>query len=109
MPFMLVRIAAASKPDITLETIFPACQIAIRKGLSFFIYHEDVVRDTAGVNGPSKNPTRKRQKMKLQGLVRAVIDIVTADQQSMHTRSRTRAFPRARITLPGTREIKWPT
>lgn len=102
MPFMLVRIAAASKPDMTLETIFPACQMAIRKGLSFFVYHEDVMRDTAGVNGPSKNPTKKRQKMKLQGLVIAVIDIVTADQQSMHTGSRILGLPWARITLPGT-------
>jgi hypothetical protein len=46
---------------MTLDTMLPACQMAMRRGLSFLVYQEDVIKDTAGVKGPSKKPTRKRQ------------------------------------------------
>lgn len=87
---------------MTLDTILPACQMAMRKGLSFLLYHEDVIKDTAGVNGPSKRPTKNRQKIKLQALLRAVMEIVTADQHSIQAGSSIRGLPRARITFPGT-------
>lgn len=40
--FMRVRIPAARKPEIMVEIVLPARQIAIPIGFSSFVYHEDV-------------------------------------------------------------------
>lgn len=129
MPSILVRMAAASKPEKTLEMILPACQIPIchdrvsieaqpqvarwreptLSGLSSFVYHEDVINETAGTNGPSVRPTKKRHSMNDQGVVMAVMQIVTADQPSMHRGSKRRGLPLAMITFAGIWEMMYPT
>jgi hypothetical protein len=80
---MFVRMAADNSPENTFETIFPACHIAIRKGLSSLVYQLDVMSATTGRKGPSVKPTRNRQSMKCHGFVAAGIQIVTADQASI--------------------------
>lgn len=40
--FMPVRIPAARKPEMMFEIVFPACQIAIRRGFSVLVYQEEV-------------------------------------------------------------------
>ena len=60
---MLVRIPADNKPENTFEMMLPACQMPMRSGDSCLVYHELVMRDTAGRKGPSVTPTRKRQAL----------------------------------------------
>lgn len=81
--------------------VFPACQIPILKGDSRFVYHDDVISETAGTNGPSVNPTRKRHRQKAQPLLTAGMHIVTADQASMQPGRRNRGFPLAMIMDEG--------
>lgn len=105
MPFMFVRIAAASKLEKTLEIMFPACQIPIRNGDSFLVYQEEVRSETAGMKGPSAKPTRNRQRQNAQPDDRAGIQIVTADQTSMMDGKRILGFPLAIRTFAGTCEM----
>lgn len=109
MPSMFVRIAAARSPEKTLEMIFPACQIPIRRGDSLFVYQDDVRRETAGTKGPSVTPTRNRQRQNPQPVVSAGIQIVTADHPSIIEGIRTLGLPLAMITLAGTWERMYPT
>ena len=102
---MLVKIPAAKIPEITLEMMLPACQIPILSGDSSFVYHELVMRDTAGRKGPSVTPTRKRQSMKDQELFMPGMAIVTEDQASMQAGRSQRGLPLAMITLAGTCEM----
>lgn len=101
-PSMLVRIAAASNPEKTLEMIFPACQIAIRNGASSLVYHEEVMSATPGTNGPSVNPTRNLQSMKPQGRVMRGMHIVTVDQPNIIIGMIRRGWPLAMIIFAGT-------
>ena len=98
---ILVKIAAASRPEMTLDMTFPACQIAIRRGDSSLVYQELVIKDTAGMKGPSVSPTRNRHRMNDQPLFIAVMQIVTVDQANMKKGIRTLGFPLARIMLAG--------
>lgn len=41
-PPIVVRMPAARKPDTMLEMVLPACQMAMRVGLSCLVYQEDV-------------------------------------------------------------------
>lgn len=41
-PPIVVRIPAARKPEIMLDMVFPACQIAILVGFSSLVYQEEV-------------------------------------------------------------------
>lgn len=91
---------------MTFEMMLPACQIPIRSGDSCLVYHELVIRDTAGRKGPSVTPTRKRQSMKDQPLFIAGIEIVTADQASIQAGSRKRGLPLAIMTFAGTCRVK---
>jgi hypothetical protein len=68
----------------------------MRRGDSCFVYHEDVIRDTAGKNGPSVKPTRKRQTQNDHPLFIAGIQIVTTDQASIQHGMRMRGLPLAR-------------
>lgn len=108
-PDMLVRMAAASRPEMTLEMVFPACQMPMRSGLSRLVYHDDVMSETAGTKGPSVTPTRKRHSMKPHAEFSAVMQMVTAGHASMAHGSRIRGLPLARITLAGTCEMMYPT
>lgn len=105
MPSMLVRMPAARSPENIFETIFPACHMPIRSGDSFFVYHDEVIRETAGTNGPSATPTRKRQRQKPQAEVRAGMQIVTADHASMILGNMMLGLPFAMNTLAGTWEM----
>jgi hypothetical protein len=91
---------------MTFEMMLPACQIPMRSGDSSLVYHELVIRDTAGRKGPSVTPTRKRQSMNDQPLFIAGIEIVTADQASMHAGIRKRGLPLAMMTFAGTCGVK---
>lgn len=73
----------------------------ILRGDSCFVYHDDVIKDTAGTNGPSVNPTRKRHRQKAQPLLTAGMHIVTVDQVSMQAGRRNRGCPLAMITDDG--------
>lgn len=42
IPPMVCKIPAAKNPDTMFEIVFPACQTAMRIGLSCFVYQEDV-------------------------------------------------------------------
>ena len=42
MFFMPVRMPAARKPEMMFEIVLPACQIAMRRGFSVLVYHEEV-------------------------------------------------------------------
>ncbi|KAK1847725.1 hypothetical protein CCHR01_09630 [Colletotrichum chrysophilum] len=44
-PSIVVRIPAARKPEMMLEMVFPACQTAMRMGLSCLLYQDDVTTD----------------------------------------------------------------
>lgn len=90
---------------MTFEMILPACQMPMRRGDSCLVYHELVMRDTAGRKGPSVTPTRKRQSMKDQPLFIAGIEIVTADHASIQAGNRKRGFPLAMITFAGTYRV----
>jgi hypothetical protein len=100
-PSMLVKIPAAKRPESACEMVFPACQIPILKGDSCLVYQEEVMSDTAGTNGPSVKPMRKRQRQKPHPAVTAGIQIVTHDQTSMQLGGRIRGVPLARMTLAG--------
>lgn len=80
IPSIVVRIAAARRPEKMLDAIFPACQMAMRKGASSFVYHEELIKLTIGKNGPSATPTRKRQRINDQPLLMAAIHAVITDQ-----------------------------
>ena len=73
----------------------------IRRGDSFFVYHDDVIRDTAGTKGPSVKPTKKRQIQKAQPVLTAGMHMVTTDQASIHPGRRNCGFPLAKTTLDG--------
>ena len=103
---MFVRIPAARRPEIQFEMMLPACQIPMRSGDSSLVYHELVMRDTAGRKGPSVTPTRKRQSMKDQPLFIPGIEIVTADQLSIQAGNNQRGLPLAMITFAGTYRTK---
>lgn len=105
MPSMFVRMAAARSPEKTLDMMFPACQMLIRNGDSFFVYQDEVIRETAGMKGPSVTPTRNRQRQKPQAEVRAGMQIVTADQESMMQGKIMLGLPLAMKTLAGTWEM----
>lgn len=105
MPSMFVRMAAARSPEKTLDMMFPACQMPIRNGDSFFVYQDEVIRETAGMKGPSVTPTRNRQRQKPQAEVRAGMQIVTADQESMMQGKIMLGLPLAMKTLAGTWEM----
>lgn len=83
MPFMVVKIPAASSPEKMLEAIFPACQIAMRNGASSLVYHEEVMIETIGRKGPSASPTQKRQTRKDQPVDMAAMHAVTTDQANI--------------------------
>lgn len=102
MPSMFVRMAAARSPENTLEMIFPACQMPMRKGDSFFVYQDEVIKETAGIKGPSVTPTRNRHRQKPQAEVRAGMQIVTADQESIMQGKIMLGLPLAMKTLAGT-------
>lgn len=101
MPSMLVRMAAASRPEKMLDAMLPECQMAMRSGDSCLVYHDDVMSDTAGRNGPSVRPTRKRQSRKAQPASMAGMQTVTADHASMQQGSRMRGCPLATTTAAG--------
>jgi hypothetical protein len=106
--------------------MFPACQIPILRGLSCFVYQEEVNSATPGRNGPSVNPTlkklalravpshgteaevdrerltKKRQTIKPAGLLIAGIEMVTQDQPSITQGKRMRGLPLAMTTFAGT-------
>lgn len=91
------------------EMVFPACQIAMRRGDSCFVYHDDVIRETAGTNGPSVRPTKKRQRRNPQPVVIAGMQMVVADHPSIQHGSKIRGLPFAIMTFAGTCEIMYPT
>jgi len=120
---IVVRIAAARKPEIMLEIVFPACQIAILIGLSCLLYQEEVIRVIPGKKGASQRPTTKRQTAKpapLDGrrqlcgcegwwsgdpyLVMAGMQMVAALQASMTVGRKMRGLALASQRLPGS----WP-
>lgn len=90
---MFVRIPAAKNPEMTLEIMLPACQIPIRNGLSFFVYQDDVMSETAGRKGPSVIPIKNLQRQKAHADFAAGMEIVTADQTNIQEGRRTRGFP----------------
>jgi hypothetical protein len=92
---MFVRIPAAKKPEITFDMMLPACQIPIRNGLSFFVYQDEVMSDTAGRKGPSVTPIRNLQRQNAHADFMAGMLIVTADQANIHEGRSTRGFPLA--------------
>lgn len=78
-PLMVVRMPAARKPEMMLEMVLPACQMAMRVGFSCLVYQEDVTDDRVrygglwlkhfhvcllkvipGKKGASANPVKKR-------------------------------------------------
>jgi hypothetical protein len=63
-PSMVVRMPAARKPEMMLEIVFPACQMAMRSGLSCLLYQDEVIRVIPGKKGASQRPTTKRQTAK---------------------------------------------
>ena len=105
IPSIFVRIPAASRLENAFEIIFPACQIPILNGDSFFVYQEEVSSETAGTKGPSANPTKNRQRQNPHPDDRAGMQIVTADQASMMDGKMMLGFPFAMSTVAGTWEI----
>lgn len=105
IPSIFVRIPAARSPEKIFEMMLPACHMLMRRGDSCFVYHEEVIRETAGRKGPSVIPTRKRQRRKDHPDFIAGMQIVTADQASMQQGNRMRGFLFAMITFAGIWEI----
>lgn len=121
---MFSRMAAARKPEMMLLIVLPACQIAIRKGDSSFVYQADVTirvlitvlkvllirewrhlqRVRPGKKGASVRPMKKRQTQKPTPLVMAGMQIVPMDHMTMVIGRKYRGFVLARIKLPGS----WP-
>lgn len=81
--------------------VFPACQMPMRSGDSCFVYQDEVIKETAGTNGPSVTPTMNRQRMNPQPRVMAGMQIVVADQASMQQGIRRRGLPLAMMMLAG--------
>ena len=92
-----------------METMFPACQMAMREGVSRLTYQDDDMRQTAGKKGPSVTPTRNLQSMKPQADLTAGMQIVMADQASIQQGRTTRGRLLAMKTLPGTWVKMYPT
>lgn len=64
IPSIFSRMAAAKKPEMMLEMVFPACQIAMRIGFSSLVYQDDVMSVIPGKNGASVSPIKNRQMQK---------------------------------------------
>ena len=105
IPFIFVRIPAASKLENAFEMIFPACQIPILNGDSFFVYQDEVSSETAGTKGPSANPTRNLQRQNPHPDDNAGMQMVTADQASMMDGKMILGLLFAMSTVAGTCEI----
>lgn len=45
---MCSRMPAARNPEMTLETVLPACRVAILRGFSSFVYNDNVTVLLAG-------------------------------------------------------------
>lgn len=67
----------------THDKVCAPCQRAIRNGNSSRTYHEEVIRATAGKNGPSARPTARRAQAKPAGDLTMGNRIVGIDQPSL--------------------------
>jgi hypothetical protein len=76
MPPIWCKIPAAKKPEMMLEMVLPACQMAILMGFSALVYHELVIRVMPGKNGASQSPVMNRTTQKPAPDVTAGIQIV---------------------------------
>jgi hypothetical protein len=93
---MFVNTPAARSPEKMFDAILPACQIAMRRGASSLVYHEEVIKDTIGRKGPSARPTQNRQTKNDQPEVIVAMQAVTTDQAIMYAGIWYRGRPFAR-------------
>lgn len=73
------------------------------------MYHDEVIRETAGTKGPSVKPTTNRHKRNPQPAVTAGMQMVVIDHPSIQHGSKIRGLPLAMITFAGTCEMMYPT
>lgn len=106
---MFCRIPAAKRLETACEIVFSACYISMRRGDSCFVYHDDVIRETAGTKRLSVRPTKNRQSKNPQPAVIAGIQMVVADYPSIQHGNKIRGFLLAIMTLAETCEMMYST